>query len=339
VKDGDVSDAPRFPQMAELRTGVRRRLTRYLRPSPVVVLEYHAWEGYLLHALCPHATPIALTPGERANRLIKAIPAAARVVAMHVDLSVTDGFLTHEEEFLAGLRARGITILNHRVTDIRKRTMHQVCRAHGLPSAGTGRSGPPDEMVIIKTDLNCGGRPERWILAEFGDPAAPFAHGISDELHDSTDYRVCRRRDVPESVWSDPSVVVERFIENPDGVYFRVSVVGRATMVSEAWSDDRIKKLTGENRMQLSHFYWFDKGAHVPLGTPSEAATRALVTARELGAAMGADFHGTDCVMDASGVIVPVDINKTPWWGGVAKPGAAEHLRRGLDDLVRTARD
>ena len=46
------------------------------------------------------------------------------------------------------------------------------------------------------------------------------------------------------------------------------------------------------------------------------------------------DFHGTDCVMGADGTVVPIDVNKTPFWGEAGpRPGVLEHLRRGLEHL------
>jgi hypothetical protein len=324
----------RFPHVAEIRTDVRRRLTRYLRPSSVVVFEYRAWESYLLRAVCPNAARVRLTPGERADRLLAAIPAGARLVFMHIDLSVTDGFLTHEAEFLDGLAARGITVLNMRATDIRKRTMHDVCRARGLPLAETGREGPPDEMVVVKTNLNCGGAPERRMLTDGRQASALLLGELNDQMHDSTDYQVCRRGDVPEAAWSDPSLVVERFIENPDGVLYRATVLGRATRVAAIWSDDRIKKSSAPVRKRVDYFYWQDNGTHVPLGPSNDTALQVVETARRLGEAMGVDYHGTDCVMDADGALIPIDINKTPWWGDMQRPAVVEHLRRGLDDLI-----
>ena len=334
MKDGDLSEPRRFPSIADIRTDVRRRLTRYFRPSRVVAFEYRAWEGYLLHAMCPDAARVHLTPGERADRLLAALPSAARLAIMHIDLSVTDGFLTHEAELLTGLAARGITILNHRATDIRKRTMHEVCAAQGLPSAAATREGPDDEMVIVKTNLNCAGGPERRVLADGSDSPVAFAREVSDHMRDSGEYRVCPRSNVPTAAWSDPSLVVERFIDNPEGIYYRIYAIGRATLVVEAWSDEKIKKLLGPIRKRVNHFYWNDNGTYVPLGPSNGAAARAATAANELAGAIGAEFHATDCVMDAAGAIIPVDINKTPWWGNQVRPEAIRHLQNGLDDLL-----
>jgi hypothetical protein len=321
--------------MSGFRTNVRRRLVRFLRPSPVLVCEFNAWGGYLINAARPDAIRVRLYPGERADRLLAAVPAAARVLLMHIDLSETAGFLTHEADFLAGLAERGITVLNARAVDIRKRTMHAQCEARGLPSARTGREGPPDEQVIIKTDLNCGGVPEQRLIAhglhvQSAVPLALLSRGDTGY----PEYPVCRRDEVPEAAWSDPTLVVERFIDNPEGVYFRVYALGRATVVAEAWSDEKIKKLNGPIRKRVNHFFWFEDGTPVPLGEANARVTRAATIARQVGAALDVDFHASDCVMSGDGEIVAVDINKTPWWGPQVRPGVIEHLRRGLDGLI-----
>jgi hypothetical protein len=256
-------------------------------------------------------------------------------VIMHINLSLTTGFLTHEAEFMAGLAARGITILNGGAADIRKRTMHELCTRHGLPSAVATREGPPDEQVIIKTNLNCAGNPERWALEDGGSPSAPFVQGLNSEMRNSKDYRICLRRDVPDTAWLDPSLVVERFIGNPEGVFFRVSAIGRATMVSQVWTKPQIKKLSGPVEKRVNHFYWYDEGVHTAIGPSNDFAAKAVVAARRLADAVGVDYHATDCVMDSDGSIVAIDVNKTPWWGSGVRPGAIQHYRHGLNDLLR----
>jgi hypothetical protein len=325
--------------MTGLRASVRRRLVRFLRPSSVVVCEYNAWGGYLINAACPDAIRVRLSPGERADGLLAAVPSAAHVLFMHIDLSDTTGFLTHESEFLAGLKSRWITVVNAGATDIRKRTLHERLESHGLPSPRAEREGSPDELLMIKTDLNCGGVPERRLRLNgrlspaVAEPTLPLTYDKSGYPQ----YPVCRRDEIPAATWSDPTLVIERFIENPEHVFFRTYVLGRATVVAEAWVDARVKKLSGPVRKKVDHFFWYDKGTHIPLGLTNARATHAAAMARQFGNALGVDFHTSDIVMDSNGTMVPVDINKTPWWGPQVRPGVVEHFRRGLEGLINEA--
>ncbi len=318
--------------LASLRTDVRRKLTRYLRPAPVVVCECNAWDKYLIQAVCPHATRLAIKPGESGVRLANAIGRVARVVVMHIDTSQTNGVLKHESALYDSLAARGVMTLNAHATDVRKRTLHERLASHGLPSAAATRTGPADERLIIKTNLNAAGGPERRLVAHDARTSDRFAHDLNEEMRQQEAYRVCRRNEVPDAAWHDSTLVIERYIENPEGAYFRVHGVGPATVVSQIWTDLAIKHQRFGARRREHSFFWTVDGEDIALGGPSADAARAAAVGRRAAFAMQLDFHGTDCVMDADGTIVPVDVNKTPYWGTPEpRPGVLEHLRCGLN--------
>ena len=317
--------------LAGLRTDVRRKLIRYLRPAPVVVCECNAWDKYLIQAVCPDAMRLAIKPGESGARLVNAIGPATRVVVMHIDTSHTNGFLDHESELYESLAARGVLILNAHATDVRKRTLHERLAAHGVPSAAAERAGPADERLIIKTNLNAAGGPERRLVAGGVRTSDRFTRGLNEEMRAQEAYRVCRRDEVPDAAWRDPTLVIERYIENPEGAYFRVHGVGLATTVSQIWTDLAIKHQRFGARRREHSFFWTVDGEDIALGEASADAARAAAVGRRAATAMRMEFHGTDCVMDADGTIVPVDVNKTPYWGTPEpRPGVLEHLRCGL---------
>ncbi len=318
--------------LASLRTDVRRKLTRYLGSAPVVVCECNAWDKYLIQAVCPHAMRLAIKPGESGVRLANAIGRAARVVVMHIDTSETDGVLEHESALYDSLAARGVVTLNAHATDVRKRTLHERLATHGLPSAAATHAGPADERVIIKTNLNAAGGPERRLVARGDQTLERFTGGLNDEVRRQEAYRVCRRDEVPDAAWSDSTLVIERYIENPEGAYFRVHGVGPATVVSQIWTDLAIKHQRFGARRREHSFFWTVDGEDIALGAASADAARAAGVGRRAASAMQLEFHGTDCVMDADGTIVPVDVNKTPYWGTPEpRPGVLEHLRCGLN--------
>ncbi len=320
--------------LARLRTDVRRRVTRYLGTATVAVCECNAWDNFLIQAMCPNATRIPIHPGEAAAPVAKAIGRAARVVLMHIDASCTDGFLDEEAALYEGLAARGVVTLNTRATDLRKRTLHERCAEFDLPSAAASRAGPGDERVIIKTTLNAAGVPERRLAARGGRTAERFTRDLNAEMSDPQGYRVCRRDEVPEAAWFDRTLAIERYIDNPEGAFYRVYGVGPATVVAQIWTDLTIKKLLSPARRREYSFFWSIGGEHIPLGQVTAEVAQAASVARRIAAAMQVDFHGTDCVMDAEGGIVPIDVNKTPFWGEAGpRPGVLEHLRLGLEYL------
>ncbi len=321
--------------LRNLRADVRRRVTRHLRHTPIAVCECNGWDDFLIHALCPEAVRVPIAPGESGLRVSGAIGRAAKVVLMHIDASRTDGFLGEEAAFFDGLVTRGVTPLNARATDVRKRTLHERCAALGLPSAATPREGPPDEQVIIKTTLNAAGVPERRLLARGGAASERFKHDLNGEIRDPDGYRICQRQEVPAAAWTDPTLAIERYIDNPEGAFYRVYGLGPATAVAQIWTDLQIKKLALPARRRAYFFFWNVSGDNVALNDATDDVVHAVSVARRVSVAMATEFHATDCVMDAGGSIVPIDVNKTPFWGrAVVRPGVLEHLRLGFEYLV-----
>lgn len=142
----------------------------------------------------------------------------ADVVIVHVDLSVVpDSYL----EFAA----RYPVAVNGRVTDIRKRTIGRDLTLE----AGDAWTGP----VIVKSDLNYGGLPERRRLDQAGDPRllralrphlsrwglTPPSLGASGPAS----YRVLESlAEVPAAVFGDPALVVQKFLPERDGPHYCV---------------------------------------------------------------------------------------------------------------------
>jgi hypothetical protein len=92
--------------------------------------------------------------------------------------------------------ARYRRVVNGRAVDIRKRLV-----SHNL----IDRDDPWPGMVVVKADLNFGGVPE-WRVEHPGEPveAAP-KHLLRYEIWRSV-------AEVPDDVWADPRLVVERFL-------------------------------------------------------------------------------------------------------------------------------
>jgi hypothetical protein len=157
---------------------------------------------------------------------------------------------------------------------------------------------------------------------------------LSKDITDPQGYRICRRSEVPESMWTDPTLAIERYIDNQDGIFYRVYGLGPATVVAQIWTDLEIKKLASQAHRREYHFFWTVAGEHIALGDATDEVVRAVSVGRRAAAAMDVDFHGTDCVMGPDGAIIPIDVNKTPYWGDAVRPGVLEHLRLGLEYLL-----
>jgi hypothetical protein len=130
---------------------------------------------------------------------------------MHVDLSLIPDVYSEACK-------RYPVVINGAATDIRKRRV-----SRNLVNPGDAWTGP----VIIKTDLNYGGIPE-WNALQQSKGEGPPADLPSGPIV-STDrpYPILRSSgQVPTEVWSNPGLVVERFLPEQDaqGFWTRASV-------------------------------------------------------------------------------------------------------------------
>jgi hypothetical protein len=287
--------------------------------ASVAICESEGWFGFMVESLYPAAHRVTLTPGDRVSSVLASLPPSTRGVLININLSYTAGFLDPDTGW-------PLPVLNAGATDVRKRTIHERAASLGIPSARACESGAPDERVIVKTTLNYAGKPERLMRERFGDRAAPF----TQDLGDATDYVVCRRDQLAPATWTDPSLVVERYVTNPDGLFIRAYVVGPAAVITLAWASSDIKKLSLPQSDRRDYYFWDT----TPLGPTSAVAARALAVARPLASALGADFCGIDCAVDADGSVIPVDVNKTPYWGHPRESPVLAHLRHGFNTLI-----
>lgn len=119
------------------------------------------------------------------------------ILVQHVDMTVIP------EDHLAYARRFPVAI-NARVTDVSKRRISRF-----LVRPGDDYRGP----VIVKADRNHGGYPEA-VLAAKGLMPANYARIWTDyKIYDTAER-------VPPAAWTDPDVVVERFLpERREGLY------------------------------------------------------------------------------------------------------------------------
>ena len=285
----------------------------------LAVAESEGWFGFMVEVLYPTAHRITLAPGDKVSSLVASLPSSTRGVLVNINLSHSSGFLDLDTPW-------PVPVLNAGAIDVRKRTLHTRSAALGIPSAHAPESGRPQERVIVKTTLNYAGRPERLLRERFGARAAPFTKDLSD----TSEYVICRRDQVAPSTWKDPSLVVERYITNPEGLFIRAYVVGPAAVVTLAWATSDIKKLSLPQSDRRDYYFWDT----APLGPTSQVAARALAVARPLASSLGADFCGVDCAVDVDGTVIPVDVNKTPYWGHPRQSPVLAHLRHGFNALI-----
>ena len=122
----------------------------------------------------------------------------ADLAILHVDLSVVP------DEYIKFGRQYPVT-LNGEIKDIRKSVISQ-----NLVRPGDQYAGP----VIIKSDLNYGGFPERRLAGKLAEASQT---GIDSPM----DYQILENlQAVPEAAWNSPDLVVEKFLPEMDGAFY-----------------------------------------------------------------------------------------------------------------------
>lgn len=153
--------------------------------------------------------------------------------AIDADLAVLHVDLTKIPEDYLALVPRYPRVLNGKVSDISKR----LVSSH-LLSPGESYRGP----VLVKSDRNSGGHPEAKLAKRAAAPPRPGdarlavyrrrldkayravrRHWQREPIEPVQNYRVfASTNDVPEEMWRDPALVVERFLPERHDEFFCV---------------------------------------------------------------------------------------------------------------------
>lgn len=299
--------------------------------SHFCVYDWSGWKGSLIVNISPRARRIRAKFGESPEHLAKRLPRRTRLLLVHLDISDHAPFITCQAEWGCVLSQRGVAVLNCVCADIRKRTIQACCKAYGLPSVNAAADGRDDELLIVKTDLNSGGQREQLLSrdqkARFNLPAN------LGRLMGPSGYFVKRRDEVGVDIWNDPDLVVERYMTNSLGRFFRVYVAANAVVISEAYDAVQVKRMgEGVSRQsRQNHCLWRQGGLlHAYSGSESKLPPELLRTAAVFAHRFPLDYGAVDVVESETGEFYIVDVNKTPYWGEEYQPGLLEHLRLGF---------
>lgn len=243
--------------------------------ATIVVLAHEHERFHRRHYLIQGLFPYWIEAGHQVvvHEGLRDIPGGDLAV-LHVDRSVI-------EPAYAEALARFPRVINGRAVDVTKRAVsrHLIGPTSDWPGA-----------VIVKTDLNCGGLPERYhaqAAAEKGIrlPSTPY---MKDR------YRVYPSiREVPDPVWQTPALVVEKFLpERTEEGYF----VRHWIFFGDR---ERCNRVRGDVPVLKAE----DVKERVPVPVP--AALRAER------ARLGFDYGKLDFAIH-EGEVVLFDVNRTP---------------------------
>ncbi len=213
----------------------------------VLVYHWQAWEDFYISHLVDPSCQIQASYTDDFENIVQHLKPNIRAVLFLINLSRADLFPERRQQIVAILQRRGLVVLNTEVQDITKHNLHRMLKRAGLSALKASRRGPAEEMLFLKTNLNFGGMMEQRLpqsLRRIFLPVPPCPISRWDE------YYVAMRCNVPKAYWSDPSLVIERYIGNPEDSFFRVYGFGDAIVVVQGRARPLIKKLTGRHDEQ-----------------------------------------------------------------------------------------
>ncbi len=309
----------------------------------VAVLEWKAWEGFLLtHVLGNDAERIEVDPfRELPSEEFDRICDSFATVCFQINLSVRGRLPLRIRDLTNRFVERGVFVVNGFVQDIRKSTLQTHLETIGLPSVKVTPSGSSHEVLFVKTDLNYGGDLERHLPPE-SIAAAGFERLISPEIKGAYYYKTALRETLPAEIWNDPAIMIEKYIDNAENSFYRVYFSGERVIIVKAFAARIIKKLSNDPRdtnyvSDLEHL----KAGRDQLEL-SETLKRNLVTFLEQSAV---EFGCLDIVHDGNDNFYIVDLNLTPYAGrrpidsfltNFLRAGLGNPPQRKLSDFVNS---
>lgn len=275
--------------------------------SNLLVYEWNAWDGFLVSHLVGEDRRFRANYEDGPDDLGDAITDDVDAVLMQVNLSLPSAFPANRFALLRYFHSMALPVLNGNAVNITKRYLHGVLDRARIASAQADRSGDPDEMLFVKSNLNWGGEPEQRLpeSAQANYPAEIACARIA--RHDG--YYCARRKDIGVDVWSDDTVVVERYITNPEDSFYRVYGFGESVAVVKAHSDAQLKKICGSPR-DTNATYSRREILSKDLGLPQDLQG---VLARFL-SQTSLQYFCLDIVHDLERAYI-VDLNLTPYSG------------------------
>lgn len=271
-------------------------LRRRLKGGKHIVVLLH--EGQAGKSLAPYSIarllPVWVGDGHQVSLAYgpRRVP-QGDLLFLHVDLSVVP-------QDYREVAARFPVAINARIVDIRKsRTSTHLLQR------GSAWDGP----VIVKSDLNFGGEPERRLLGLTA--ARPLVQADGSTLHACplAEYEVyARLAEVPDAHWRHPGLVVERFLPERHGELYQL----------------RTCHVLGEDVQGYVHRspHPLVKGSTVVERLEVAPHPGVLARRREL----GLDYGKLDYVVHGDEAIV-LDVNKTTGGGSLAQTPALEAAR------------
>jgi hypothetical protein len=304
-------------------------LTRASEADPrIVVYDWLTRAEFLIWSVLPHAEKISASPADGAEDVMARVPPDASAFLFHQNCTLTNRFPNDRDALVRALTERGIPLWNDTVTDISKRSLQDRCGRLGLMTTRASKSGSPADTLIVKTNLNYGGASE-WALNADEREALAVGNGTT-LMYEPNHYRVLPRSALSPEWWHDDNLVIERYIENDEGSWYRAYLFLTQMFLCRYNSPFKIKKV-GDSSVLASWSIVLpltENQAH--LTSEAFGVAKAATT---IATDMRLDFGALDIMVDDESNAFVIDVNSTPAYN-YPEPGLVQHLRGALTTVA-----
>jgi hypothetical protein len=293
-------------------------------PEPLIAYDLSEWQEWLLPVIFPAAIRESAVPNETASDILQRIPADfGGTFAFHIDLTFAASCPHRRGDLLLRLAQRGIRTLNADILDISKRFVQAACWRAALNTTSTTRGGDPNEVLIVKTNLNCGGTQEADLPAATREALLiPYVHAHREVDHR---YLVLKRAEVPEGAWDADDLVVERYISNSQEVFYRAYLLCNRYAILEFWDKEAVKTLDHDQAECLRIVLFTVNSRGKPHGEIPRDLWSAADAVVRFAWATRMEFGCLDLARDNEGHFYITDMNSTPH-GAETDPSIITHL-------------
>lgn len=290
---------------------------------PVYVYEWKTFPTSLIPSIFKNSIRIQAKIRQDNSAILRRLKYDEGYFLFHINLTKTAFFFKNKEELLIRLASKNITPLNAQVHDTSKRYLHQICEQRGLNITSASAEGDDKELLIIKTNFNYGGRPEKRLSG------ADFRrlHLGTGNYDTEVIYPVMERGKINNEVWNNENLVVEKYINNTKNFIYRVYKMLNKVVITEVMEDSVIKKMiTATQRIN----YYYDLNNFETLPGEDSKFNDLITDIKKLSKALNIDFAAIDVVKSDENKYYIIDVNLTPDWNRDDQPEKLKFLAEGL---------
>src|SRR5205085_85853 len=182
------------------------KFTKPLQDSDEDVVHVYQWDASthsLFYSLCTGAIKINAKVRQYNFNILKRLRVHRGYFLFHINLTKTAYFFKNKEALVTRLRERNIVPLNYQVNDTSKKHLQALCRHIGLNSTLAPVAGDENELLIVKTNFNYGGKAEKRLLSSQSRRLNVQSLNYNTEII----YPVLERKKIKYEDWNNENLI------------------------------------------------------------------------------------------------------------------------------------